>query len=122
MAKTDIQSHVIIMETAKPQAACVHNLGARAGKTDPGLNSPEQDGTDQEGCVLHTGASVIYLTVGDQCSFLLLHRMYERVDTAVAIWCWTSSRLLLEVFLHIFTHNAANTCTFVLQPVLELSS
>ena len=33
---------MIITETAKPQAACVRNLGARAGKTDPGLNSPEK--------------------------------------------------------------------------------
>ena len=32
---------MIITETAKPQAACVRNLGARAEKTDPGLNSPE---------------------------------------------------------------------------------
>ena len=29
------------METAKPHAACVRNLGACAGKTDPGLNFPE---------------------------------------------------------------------------------
>jgi len=32
---------VIITETTKPHAACVRNLGARAEKTDPGLNSPE---------------------------------------------------------------------------------
>ena len=31
----------IITETTKPHAACVRNLGARARKTDPGLNSPE---------------------------------------------------------------------------------
>ena len=41
MAKTSIRSHVIITETAKPQAVCVCNLGVRAGKTDPGFNSPE---------------------------------------------------------------------------------
>jgi len=33
---------VIITETTKPHAACVRNLGARAEKTDPGLNSPER--------------------------------------------------------------------------------
>ena len=32
---------MIITETTKPHAACVRNLGARARKTDPGLNSPE---------------------------------------------------------------------------------
>jgi len=42
LAKTSILSHVIIMETTKPNAACVRNLGAHARKTDPGLNSPEQ--------------------------------------------------------------------------------
>jgi len=30
---------VIITETTKPHAACVRNLGARARKTYPGLNS-----------------------------------------------------------------------------------
>ena len=40
--------------------------------------------------VLHTGARIIYLTVGDRCRVFPLHRMYERVDTAVVIWCWTS--------------------------------
>ena len=41
-------------------------------------------------CLTHKSKCVIYLTVGDQCRVFLLHRMYERVDTAVVIWCWTS--------------------------------
>ena len=41
MTKTSILSHVIIMETTKPHAACIRNLGAHERKTDPGLNSPE---------------------------------------------------------------------------------
>ena len=36
--------------------------------------------------VCHSG----YLTVGDRCRVFPLHRMYELVDTAVEIWCWTS--------------------------------
>ena len=41
MAKTSHLSRVIITQTTKPHAACARNLGARARKTDPGLNSPE---------------------------------------------------------------------------------
>jgi len=32
---------VIITETTKPHVACVRNLGARAKKMEPGLNSTE---------------------------------------------------------------------------------
>ena len=58
-------------------------------------NTYTQVGMVQEGCdctvhVLHTGTSIIYLTVGDRCRVFPLHRLYEHVDTAVVIWCWTS--------------------------------
>ena len=36
-------------------------------------------------CLTHKSNCVIYLTVGDQCRVFPLHRMYERVDTAVII-------------------------------------
>ena len=39
----------------------------------------------------HKSKCVIYLTVRDRCGVFPLHRMYERVDTAVVIWCWTST-------------------------------
>ena len=57
-----------------------------------------------------------------------MYRMYERVDSAVVICirldglCLLMQSVATEVFLHIFTHNADNTCTFILQPDLELSS
>ena len=41
-------------------------------------------------CLRHNSKCVIYLTVGDCCRVFPLHRMYELVDTAVVIWCWTS--------------------------------
>ena len=41
-------------------------------------------------CLTHNSKCVIYLTVGDRCRVFPLHRMYELVDTAVVIWCWTS--------------------------------
>ena len=41
-------------------------------------------------CLTHKSKCVIYLTLGDKCRVFPLHRMYERVDTAVVIWCWTS--------------------------------
>ena len=41
-------------------------------------------------CFTHKSKCVIYLTVGDHCRVFPLHRMNERVDTAVVIWCWTS--------------------------------
>ena len=53
-----------------------------------------QEGMVQEGliarCLTHNSKCVIYLTVGDRCRVFPLHRMYELVDTAVVIWCWTS--------------------------------
>ena len=55
-----------------------------------------QDGLVQEGCdctVSYTQEQVchLYLTACDCCRVFPLHRMYERVDTAVVIWCWTST-------------------------------
>ena len=41
-------------------------------------------------CLAHKSKCVIYLTVGDRCRVFPLHGMYERVDSAVVIWCWTS--------------------------------
>ena len=45
--------------------------------------------------VSYNNKCVIYLTVGDCCRVFPLHRMYELVDTAVVIWCWTSVILKL---------------------------
>ena len=36
-------------------------------------------------CLTQKSKCVIYLTVGDRCRVFPLHKMYERVDTAVVI-------------------------------------
>ena len=49
-------------------------------------------------CFTHKNKCVIYLIVGDRCRVFPLHRMYESVDTAVVIWCWTSGGLCWKFF------------------------
>ena len=58
----------------------------------PNTFTSSQDGMVQviAQCLTHKSKRVIYLTVGDHCRVFPLYRMYECVDNAVVIWCWTS--------------------------------
>ena len=72
--------------------------------------------------VSYTQEQVCYFTVGDCCRVFLLHTMYEGVETAVIIWCWTSGQMAfawqyMSVYNPPYFHSYCCICMYISIPI-----